>query len=209
MLAAGRGGRRAAAGAAGAADWPERERATGNDACAARLTMAAQRASTFAAPASPTAARPAHDPPTPHARFVPTRDKVSGRFVRAGRLSSPAMILARPPAATPLAGADSLPAALEDVTQAGGVAREYLGRVRASLRARHEAGAGGLELVAVYTDAVDPLVRFLFACASPQFMSRFARLNQQCTVVAQGGYGRGELNPGSDIDLLFLYPGKV
>ncbi|TMB03887.1 MAG: hypothetical protein E6J57_02625, partial [Deltaproteobacteria bacterium] len=178
-------------------------------------------ASTFAAPASPAAARPAHDPPTPHARFrlrpetrvsgrsTPTRDKVSGRFVRAGRLSSPAMILARPPAATPLAGADSLPAALEDVTQAGGVAREYLGRVRASLRARHEAGAGGLELVAVYADAVDHLVRFLFASASAHFMSRFARLNQQCTVVAQGGYGRGELNPGSDIDLLFLYPWKV
>src|SRR5207247_2896174 len=41
MLAAGRGGRRAAAGEAGAADLPERERATGNDACAARLTMAA------------------------------------------------------------------------------------------------------------------------------------------------------------------------
>src|SRR5205809_42215 len=178
-------------------------------------------ASTFAAPASPAAARPAHDPPTPPARFrlrpetrvsgrsTPTRDKVSGRFVRAGRLSSTAMILARPPAATPLAGADSLPAALEDVTQAGGVAREYLGRVRASLRARHEAGAGGLELVAVYADAVDHLVRFLFASASAHFMSRFARLNQQCTVVAQGGYGRGELNPGSDIDLLFLYPWKV
>src|SRR5437899_2672612 len=143
MLAAGRGGRRAAAGEAGAADLPERERATGNDACAARLTMpkGPQRL--------PRRLRwPRHGLRTIHRRHtlasVPTRDKVSGRFVRAGRLSSPAMILARPPAATPLAGADSLPAALEDVTQAGGVAREYLGRVRAALRARHEAGAGGL-----------------------------------------------------------------
>ena len=119
------------------------------------------------------------------------------------------MILARPPAVTPLASTGSLPAALDDVAQAGRVAREYLVRVRAEVRARHEAGAGGLELVAVYTDAVDRLVRFLFANASAHFMSRFARLNQQCTVVAQGGYGRGELNPGSDIDLLFLYPWKV
>src|SRR5438094_614423 len=119
------------------------------------------------------------------------------------------MMLARPPASVPLASAGSLPEALGDVAQAGRVAREYLGRIHAEVRARHEAGAGGLELVAVYTEAVDRLVRFLFTNASAHFMSRFARLNPQCAVVAQGGYGRGELNPGSDIDLLFLYPWKV
>src|SRR5437667_170669 len=119
------------------------------------------------------------------------------------------VILARPPSFTPFASAALLPEALEDVARAGAVAREYLGRVRAEVRARHEAGAGGLELVAAYTDAVDRLVRFLCTNARAHFMSRFARLNQQCTVIAQGGYGRGELNPASDIDLLFLYPWKV
>src|SRR6266849_5662525 len=119
------------------------------------------------------------------------------------------MMLARPPAFAPLASAGALPETLDDVARAGAVAREYLGRVRAEVHERHDAGAGGRELVAAYTDAVDRLVRFLFANASAHFMSRFARLNQQCTVVAQGGYGRGELNPGSDIDLLFLYPWKV
>src|SRR2546422_4665305 len=119
------------------------------------------------------------------------------------------VILARPPSFTPFASAALLPEALEDVARAGAVAREYLGRVRAEVRARHETGAGGLELVAAYTDAVDRLVRFLCTNARAHFMSRFARLNQQCTVIAQGGYGRGELNPASDIDLLFLYPWKV
>src|SRR5207249_5338884 len=85
----------------------------------------------------------------------------------------------------------------------------YLGRVRAEVRQRHDHGAGGLELVAAYTEAVDRLVCFLFANASSHFMSRFPRLDPQCTVVAQGGYGRGELNPASDIDLLFLYRWKV
>ena len=119
------------------------------------------------------------------------------------------MMLARPPAFAPLASAGALPETLDDVARAGAVAREYLGRVRAEVHERHDAGAGGRELVAAYTDAVDRLVRFLFANASAHFMSRFARLNQQCVVIAQGGYGRGELNPSSDIDLLFLYPWKV
>src|SRR3989449_9356258 len=119
------------------------------------------------------------------------------------------VILARPPSFTPFASAALLPEALEEVAEVGTLSREYLARVREEVRERHDAGAGGLELVAAYTDAIDRLVRFLFANASAHFMSRFARLNPQCAVVAQGGYGRGELNPGSDIDLLFLYPWKV
>ena len=119
------------------------------------------------------------------------------------------MVLAGTPSFTPLASAGTLPAADGEVARAGAVAREYLARVQAEVRERHEAGAGGLQLVAAYTDAVDRLVRLLFANASTHFLSRYARLNQQCAVVAQGGYGRGELNPASDIDLLFVYPWKV
>ncbi|HYR96724.1 MAG TPA: [protein-PII] uridylyltransferase, partial [Candidatus Binatus sp.] len=119
------------------------------------------------------------------------------------------MMLAGTPPFTPLASAGALPEPSDEIGEAGVAARDYLARVRAEVRERHDAGAGGLELVAAYTDAVDRLVRFLFASARTHFASRFPRLNQQCSVIAQGGYGRGELNPGSDIDLLFLYPWKV
>jgi len=119
------------------------------------------------------------------------------------------VILARTPEFTPLPCIGTLPAVEGDVTRVGVVARDYLTRARAGVRERHEAGVGGLALVAAYTEAIDHLVAFLFAEASTHFLSRSARLNQKCTVVAQGGYGRGELNPCSDIDLLFLYPWKV
>jgi [protein-PII] uridylyltransferase len=119
------------------------------------------------------------------------------------------MMLAGMPAFAPLRSAATLPEPSGEVAEAGTAARDYLARVRGEIRERHEAGAGGLEVVAAYTDAVDQLVRFLFASARSHFAARFPRLDQQCSVIAQGGYGRGELNPGSDIDLLFLYPWKV
>jgi [protein-PII] uridylyltransferase len=118
------------------------------------------------------------------------------------------MVLAGTPPFTPLAAAATLPAEA-DVGAAGTVAREYLALVRTELHQRHDAGAGGLVVVAAYTDAIDRLVRLLFDVFSTHFLSRNARINQKCTVIGQGGYGRGELNPGSDIDLLFLYPWKV
>ena len=120
------------------------------------------------------------------------------------------MVLARTPAFTPLAAVTTLPAVTgEHASRPGHLARDFLARVRAELQTRHEAGEGGLALVAAYTDAVDHLVRFLAAEATAHYASRYARINQRCAVVGQGGYGRGELNPSSDIDLLFLFPWKV
>ncbi len=90
----------------------------------------------------------------------------------------------------------------------GEQAREYLQQVKAELFARHQTGATGHAIVGAYTALMDQLIRSLFDAASRAYAERFPRLGQRCAVVAQGGYGRGELNPCSDIDLLFLYQFK-
>ncbi len=120
------------------------------------------------------------------------------------------MTLARTPRFVPLAAIQHIPepTGARTRTEIGAAVRDYLVQVREEIRVLHDQGTGGCEVVAVYTDAVDRLMRFLYAEAALQFVSRYARINQRCTVIGQGGYGRGELNPGSDIDLLFLYPWK-
>lgn len=88
-------------------------------------------------------------------------------------------------------------------------ARAYLQKGRSLLQERHRAGAGGYEIVSAFTTMVDHLIRHLFEVASQDYIRRYPSLNPRCTLIAQGGYGRKELNPRSDIDLLFLYTWKV
>jgi [protein-PII] uridylyltransferase len=119
------------------------------------------------------------------------------------------MIFAAPPPITPLEATATLPPPDGSVEGMAAVARRYVEAVQTEVRARHDGGAGGLAVVAAYTDAIDRLIRYLFESATRDATARNARLKERLTLVAQGGYGRGELNVHSDIDLLILYPWKV
>src|ERR1700745_2827255 len=72
------------------------------------------------------------------------------------------------------------------------------------LRLRHQAGGGGREICARRAELVDVLLQYVFGAASAA-----ARENGQPEVplalIALGGYGRGELNPFSDVDVMLLH----
>lgn len=87
--------------------------------------------------------------------------------------------------------------------------RTYVNAGRELLVEKHRAGARGIVIVRAFSAMVDELLRHLFELAQSDYHAHYPTMNARCTMVAQGGYGRGELNPQSDVDLLFLYVWKV
>lgn len=75
--------------------------------------------------------------------------------------------------------------------------RSFLQEQEAAIREAHFNGAGGNEVVRRRTALYDRMLRDLHASAA-------AEGEPLPALVAVGGYGRGELNPFSDIDILFL-----
>jgi [protein-PII] uridylyltransferase len=71
------------------------------------------------------------------------------------------------------------------------------------LRLKHSSGAGGLEIVRDRAALLDVILRHLFEGALEG--SSFAERMPPVALLAIGGFGRGELNPYSDVDILFLH----
>jgi [protein-PII] uridylyltransferase len=92
----------------------------------------------------------------------------------------------------------------EDETTGEGLSGQYQRRML-EIRGAFATGANGAATVAARAAAVDELIVGLWT----QAVAQTPALGQGIAVLAVGGYGRRELFPYSDVDLLYLLDGKV
>ena len=119
-------------------------------------------------------------------------------------------IIARSALDAALAATDWRPGGDGERAEALELCKSYLAAGRSVLEKRLENGARGSALVAGYTFLIDEILGVLHDHAAERL---FAEPNptsgERLAFVAVGGYGRAELSPYSDIDLLFLHPWKL
>jgi len=101
-----------------------------------------------------------------------------------------------------------VPALAESREEQIGAFKRFLKLETERLRMRHRFGLGGSEIAAGRCYQVDMVVTRVCQVAASRADRVAQRELQQCAVVALGGYGRAELAPFSDVDLLFLHPGR-
>jgi [protein-PII] uridylyltransferase len=86
--------------------------------------------------------------------------------------------------------------------------RQALASGRGSLRAMHEGGASGQVSVQAHARLLDGVLQSLFRLVSADAQAE-GLAPSPMVLVALGGYGRGELHPSSDIDLMVIYEGEL
>ena len=128
-------------------------------------------------------------------------------MAKAGRQSE---IIDRSALDAALAATPWRPSTSDGRAEALTLCKEYLAAGRKVLEQRLENGARGAVLVAGYTFLIDEILGALYVHSAERvFAEPNPTSGNRLAFVAVGGYGRAELSPYSDIDLLFLHPWKL
>ena len=83
--------------------------------------------------------------------------------------------------------------------------KEFLRLEKEMLHRYHQKGDSGLRLTRARSIIMDVLIQSLFDWAMLIARESMGATKPMC-ILATGGYGRGELSPLSDLDIMFLYP---
>jgi [protein-PII] uridylyltransferase len=85
-------------------------------------------------------------------------------------------------------------------------AKQRLAEGRAKLRTRHDKGSPGIQVCRALTELFDSLMLMLFESALADLGDTGPDgLRSRVALVPHGGYGRGDVAPHSDVDLMILY----
>lgn len=87
--------------------------------------------------------------------------------------------------------------------------KRYVELENVMLERMHRKGESGLKVCQARAAMIDVVVENLFLAALDLYTTEHGALPCKMAILATGGYGRRELNPHSDIDLMFLYPLKA
>ena len=88
-------------------------------------------------------------------------------------------------------------------------AKQRLAEGYGQLKLRHQTGCRGVELCAAISDLRDEVLLGLYRHALDGLGTEGDRLGRQIALVAHGGYGRRDVAPFSDVDLMILRPPKA
>jgi [protein-PII] uridylyltransferase len=82
--------------------------------------------------------------------------------------------------------------------------RHFLREEKEKIRKKHQRGAGGKEIAGNYASLIDKVIEKAY-----DMVLATSEKSPNLSLVAIGGYGRGELSPYSDVDILFLHAKKI
>ena len=84
--------------------------------------------------------------------------------------------------------------------------KKYLKSETEHIVTRNRAGDSGIKVARLRSNVIDNILIELCVLPVQVHKDTYGETDIPVTLIALGGYGRAELSPFSDIDIMFLYP---